>query len=180
MACPLRGHVTETVRDGPHSLGRYPEALADLTRAIDLGAGSARTIAFRGEAYRMMEQYEQALADFSRAVDLDPGNSWAVGSRGQACQALGRHDEALADFSRAIELGADQAWIMASRGETYLAMGRTRKHAPTMPGPPNSTPGTSRRKVQDLSRIQHDHASFRQTVRAHLRGRVPVFLREDA
>ena len=53
-------------------MGRYDEALADFTRAIELDPEDAWTIASRGETYRLMGRYDEALADFTRAIELDP------------------------------------------------------------------------------------------------------------
>jgi tetratricopeptide (TPR) repeat protein len=54
------------------AMGRYQDAVTDLSRAIDLDPGLAWAFAERGETYRRMERHEQALADFRRAIDLDP------------------------------------------------------------------------------------------------------------
>ena len=52
---------------------RYDEALADLTRAIELDPEKAWYVASRGRTYRLMERYDEALADFTRAIELDRG-----------------------------------------------------------------------------------------------------------
>ena len=64
-------------------MGRYEEALADFSRAIELDPGNAWAIAVRGETYREMERYEEALADLNRAIELDPGDGWAIAHRGE-------------------------------------------------------------------------------------------------
>jgi tetratricopeptide (TPR) repeat protein len=105
-------------------MGRYEEALADFTRAIDLNPEFDWAVASRGETYRAMGRYEEALADFTRAIDLNPKYHWAVASRGETYRLMGRYEEALADFTRAIDLNPKYDWAVASRGETYRAMGR--------------------------------------------------------
>ena len=55
------------------AMGRYEEALADFTRAIELDPADAWAIASRGQTYRLMGRYDEALADFTRAIELDPG-----------------------------------------------------------------------------------------------------------
>ena len=104
--------------------GRYDEAVADYSRAVELGPDDVEAISSRGETYRQMGRHDEAAADFTRAIELDPGDAWATGSRGQTYEAMGRLDEALADFTRAIELDPAQAWILSVRGETYRQMGR--------------------------------------------------------
>jgi tetratricopeptide (TPR) repeat protein len=58
---------------------RYDDALADLSRAIELGPNRIWAIAGRGATYREMERYDDALADFSRAIELDPSLSETLG-----------------------------------------------------------------------------------------------------
>jgi tetratricopeptide (TPR) repeat protein len=105
-------------------LPHFEEALADLTRAIELDPGLAWAIAGRGDTYRIMRRYEEALADFTRAIELDPGLAWAIADRGNTCRVMGRYEEALADLSRAIELDTENAWPVTRRGEAYWFMGR--------------------------------------------------------
>jgi len=52
--------------------GRFGDAPADFSRAIELDPGQAWIIGSRGETYRQMGRYEEALADLSRAVELGP------------------------------------------------------------------------------------------------------------
>jgi tetratricopeptide (TPR) repeat protein len=53
-------------------MGRYEEALAAFSRAIELDPDTAWLIGGRAAVYQLMGRYEEALADFSRAIDLDP------------------------------------------------------------------------------------------------------------
>ena len=53
-------------------MGRYEEAAADLTRAIELDPDSAWVIGTRGQVYQAMDRYEEAVADLTRAIELDP------------------------------------------------------------------------------------------------------------
>ncbi len=50
-------------------MGKFEDALADLSRAIELDDKDAWAIANRGETYRQMGKFEDALADLSRAID---------------------------------------------------------------------------------------------------------------
>jgi tetratricopeptide (TPR) repeat protein len=54
------------------AMERYDEALADLSRVIELDPSAGWALAARGETYRLMERYDEALADFNRAIELDP------------------------------------------------------------------------------------------------------------
>ena len=104
--------------------GRYNQALADYSRAVELDPSQAWAIGSRGQTYQAMERYDEALADYTRAIELDPSQAWAIASRGETYQLMGRYDEALADYTRAIELDPSQAWAFISRGPIYELMGR--------------------------------------------------------
>ena len=125
--------------------GRYEEALADLSRAIQLDSSRARLSLGRGQIYREMKRYTEALADFSNAIGLDPDRAWTFVVRGATYRETERYAEALADYSRAIELdpGGGDAFVL--RGETYRQMERPEdaladfnhvlNSTPVMPGP---------------------------------------------
>ncbi|WP_223280102.1 tetratricopeptide repeat protein [Nostoc sp. PA-18-2419] len=103
---------------------RYPEALEDFDRAIELDPEYAWAIACRGKTYRLMERYPEALEDFDRAIELDPKYAWAIKSRGETYRLMKRYPQALEDFDRAIELDPKYTWAIKSRGETYCLMER--------------------------------------------------------
>ncbi|MEH2005070.1 tetratricopeptide repeat protein [Nostoc sp.] len=103
---------------------RYPEALQDFDRAIELNPKYAWAIASRGETYRLMERYPEALQDFDRAIELNSKYTWAIASRGETYRSIKRYPEALQDFDQAIELDPKSDWVIASRGETYRSIKR--------------------------------------------------------
>ncbi|MEH1905399.1 MAG: tetratricopeptide repeat protein [Nostoc sp.] len=103
---------------------RYPEALQDFDRAIELNPKYAWAIASRGETYRLMERYPEALQDFDRAIELNSKYTWAIASRGETYRSIKRYPEALQDFDQAIELDSKSDWVIASRGETYRSIKR--------------------------------------------------------
>ncbi len=105
--------------------GRYDEALADYTRALELDPGDVWALVNRGQTYRAMERHDEALCDLSQAIELNPSSAWAPVNRGQTYQAMKRYDEALADYTRALELDpSDAATFLALRGGTYQDMKR--------------------------------------------------------
>ena len=109
---------------GYRNRGRYEEALADFTHALELNPDINRAIGGRAETYRLMGRYEEALADFTLALELDPDDAWAMSGQGLTYRAMGRYEEALAAFTCALEINPDYAWAMSGRGLTYRAMGR--------------------------------------------------------
>ncbi len=106
-------------------LDRHEDALADLTRAMELDPElAAEILPKRGEIFRLLGRYEEALVDLDRATELDPQDATALGSRGAAYLGLDRHEDALADLDRAIEMIPGYAFALAIRGELYLALDR--------------------------------------------------------
>jgi tetratricopeptide (TPR) repeat protein len=85
-------------------LGRYDEALACFSRALDYVPDDAVALGGRGDAFRLLGRNAEALADLTRAIELDPDLPGAHASRGAVYQALGRDEEACADLARAAEL----------------------------------------------------------------------------
>ncbi|WP_375468619.1 tetratricopeptide repeat protein [uncultured Nostoc sp.] len=103
---------------------RYPEALQDIDRAIELNPKLDWAIARRGETYRSMKRYPEALQDFDRAIELNPKYDWAIALRGLTFCLMERYPEALEDFDRAIELNPKLDWSIGHRGLTYHSMKR--------------------------------------------------------
>ncbi|MEH2328248.1 tetratricopeptide repeat protein [Nostoc sp.] len=98
---------------------RYPEALQDFDRAIELNPKDDWVIASRGQTYRSMKRYPEALQDFNRAIELNPKDDWALTNRGEIYRLMKRYPEALQDFNRAIELNPKDDWAIALRSVTY-------------------------------------------------------------
>src|SRR5262249_24379560 len=84
-------------------LGRYPEAVEDYTRALEL-VPDGDTYQHRAWAYYFSDAWKLALRDFSRAIELDPRASDAHTGRGLACIALGDYRGAITDAEVALRL----------------------------------------------------------------------------
>jgi tetratricopeptide (TPR) repeat protein len=108
-------------------LGQQDEALADLSRAIELDPKHANAWNKRGLVYLSLGQQDKALADFARAIELDPKNATAWNNRGLVYAELGQEDKALADNARAIELDPKNARAWNNRGRVYYKLGQDDK-----------------------------------------------------
>jgi tetratricopeptide (TPR) repeat protein len=82
-------------------LGKYPEAVEDYTRALEL-APDADAYQHRGWAHFFSEAWKLALRDFSRAIELDPAAGDAYTGRGLARVMLGDYRGAVADAEAAL------------------------------------------------------------------------------
>jgi tetratricopeptide (TPR) repeat protein len=100
--------------------GLATQAVADLSKAIELGSREASVWSNRGAAYlNYLHEYDKALADVSKAIDLEPDNASFWRNRGIAHGNLRQVDKAIADHSKAIELKTDFAEAWDSRGAVY-------------------------------------------------------------
>jgi tetratricopeptide (TPR) repeat protein len=119
--------------------GRYDEALADLTKAIELDGEDVFALTSRGETYGMQGRYDEALDDFNAAIALGGGSgSLCFLYRGVTHGMQGRYDEALNDFNTAlardgsvvlddlnknIALDGNNVFALISRGVRYRLLG---------------------------------------------------------
>jgi serine/threonine protein kinase/Flp pilus assembly protein TadD len=102
-------------------LGKYTEALADYSRAIELNPNHFSTWYNRAVVHRRLGQWQEAVRANDKAIGLNPQSAAAWGDRGIAHAALGQFDKAFADFSKALQLdpknaGANNAfsWFLAN------------------------------------------------------------------
>jgi tetratricopeptide (TPR) repeat protein len=86
-------------------LGQYEAAVADLDRAIELGAGAAARVD-RGSVQAQLGRFDQAREDALEAIRLDDSDPRAYLLQGMVEQLQrGDRDAACAAWARACELG---------------------------------------------------------------------------
>ena len=94
-----------------------PEAaLADLDRAIELGADGERVHRCRAQTPWEAGDSAGALAEAETAVELGPDEPFAHAVLGNILDQLGRADETLVEYDRAIELDPEFAFAYHNRG----------------------------------------------------------------
>jgi tetratricopeptide (TPR) repeat protein len=110
-------------------LNQLENAIADLSKTIQLDPNNGSAPYSRGHAYRGLRQWDKALADFSGLIGLYPhiGENWL--SRGQTYHQMGQLDKAVADFSQAIQRSPtlNTAWM--DRGRIYAKRGQWKEAA---------------------------------------------------
>jgi tetratricopeptide (TPR) repeat protein len=104
--------------------GRYQEALADNSRAIELQPNDPRAWYNRGNRYWELRQPDQAIADYTRAIDLDPTLAQAWNNRGILHLDKGEAEKAVADLTRAVKLDATLVFAWHNRGTAHGKLGR--------------------------------------------------------
>jgi tetratricopeptide (TPR) repeat protein len=82
-------------------LGKYPEAVEDYTRALEL-APDPDIYQHRGWAHLFSDAWKLALRDFSKAIEQDPTSSDAYTGRGLAQVMLGDYRRGVVDAEAAL------------------------------------------------------------------------------
>jgi len=59
-------------------MGRYEQALANLTKLIEFETNNVFALRYRGETYYMMKKYEESLADLSKLLEINTNDMWAL------------------------------------------------------------------------------------------------------
>jgi tetratricopeptide (TPR) repeat protein len=115
--------------------GALEQAIAEYSKAEELGSISPLVWRERGDAYYQAHQYEKAIAHHSKAIELAPSQPMFWADRGFDYMELRRYGQALPDLSKAIELAPKQsspnifqgAGVWHSRGHAYMALGDPEK-----------------------------------------------------
>jgi tetratricopeptide (TPR) repeat protein/serine/threonine protein kinase len=124
---PVHAHAYYCRANAYSRLHRYPEALADSTRAIELEPKFAPAWNNRGAYYAALGQWDKAIADYSRAITRHPKYAVARHNRGFAHCALGRPDKAVTDFTRVIAVDPRHVAAWNNRGWAYHELGQYAK-----------------------------------------------------
>ena len=124
LAQQLRGLSYKWRGMSCHAVGRYEDAIADHTRAIELEPENAEYYDSRSVSYHAVGRYDEAIADCTRAIELQPENAEYYHSRGMSYHAAGRYEEAVTDKTRAIELEPGNAEYYDSRSVSYHSAGQ--------------------------------------------------------
>lgn len=113
--------------------GRYDEAIAELTKAIELNPRLQAAYYNRGSVYlerakkvyierakkgeydKAIADFDNAIADFSKAIELNPSDVDSYSQRGGTYTAKGEYELAAADFNKIIEISKDPAAIERAR-----------------------------------------------------------------
>src|ERR1044071_5770891 len=59
-------------------MGRYEQALANLTKLLEFDTSNSFALRYRAETYYMIEKYEESLVDLNKLLKIDPNEVWAL------------------------------------------------------------------------------------------------------
>ncbi|MCA8999971.1 MAG: tetratricopeptide repeat protein [Planctomycetaceae bacterium] len=104
-------------------LGKFPEAEADLNKAIQISPSHLASHMLLAEFAAKTGDADSASAAYTRVVQQFPTNPVVFNNRGMFYQSVGRAADAINDFNKAIQL--DNQFIPAyiNRGYAYLEAG---------------------------------------------------------
>lgn len=119
-------------------MGRYEDALADFTAAIDEPPALPQWYLNRAAAFQKLGRYEEALSDLNQVVPLMSGSVGAHLDRGMCWRALGQkyeaegrtnqarqsYESAVRDFTSALAIASDPVPLHQVRADVLLALGR--------------------------------------------------------
>ncbi|WP_454886763.1 DUF3857 domain-containing protein [Sphingomonas oryzagri] len=105
-------------------LGRYPEAVDRLTKAIALDPKNAIALADRGVARAGLDQRDAAKADLDAAAAIDPRNYVVFQGRGLLAERTKQPQEAIDQFSAALAVQPDSKFALWHRAIAYHALGK--------------------------------------------------------
>jgi tetratricopeptide (TPR) repeat protein len=116
------GHPSESAYRGRGlaraELGRYPGAIEDFTKALDLKPTGA-VQAYRGWMHLAVDSPKLALRDFELAIELDPRSGDAYCGRGIVLASQGRFAEAAQDAAEAIRHGPASPRLFYNAARIY-------------------------------------------------------------
>ena len=108
-------------------MGMIEEALADMSKCIELSQGNASAYyqGMRAHIYRCAGQYAEAINDLNVFVDKYPTRAYGYYARGWCKELSGDDSAALGDYNDGIAVDEDYPYIYLMRGEIYLKRGMT-------------------------------------------------------
>lgn len=106
-------------------LGRWPEAEADLVRALQLEPGDASLLNYLGFSYVDRGQnLNEAIGMIRRALEQEPDSGFIIDSLGWAQYRMGRYELATQYLERAVEIEPGDPVLNDHLGDAYWQTGR--------------------------------------------------------
>ena len=59
-------------------MGRYEQALAELTRLLEFDSSNSFALRYRAETYYMIKKYEESFADLNKLLKINANETWAL------------------------------------------------------------------------------------------------------
>ena len=112
---------------GLASVGRLPEALAELEIARELEPTSVIIRANIGFTLYRARRYDEAVEELRNCVALAPESAYARYRLGQAMQETGQHAQALDQYAAMLQLPGAEVQALVGKGNALAACGRVQE-----------------------------------------------------
>ena len=106
------------------AMGRFPEALEQMARALELDPLSMAINTGLGHVLYLARQYERAIDQYRRSLEIDPAFATAHLWFGRPFLETGRFEEAIREVERAVELTNGSTMALAVLAHTLASAGR--------------------------------------------------------
>jgi tetratricopeptide (TPR) repeat protein len=106
-----------------HRQKSYPEALDELSKAIDVDPKNAEAHYWRGRTLVSLGRLDEGVGDFKTAVRLKPDYSEAYDHLGWLAARQGQVNEGIAYLTKSIELKPQHAWAFYTRSRLFFSKG---------------------------------------------------------
>jgi len=103
--------------------GKWNEAVAEYTKAIEIAPKLAEAYNNRASAYTENGDYAKAIADCNKVIEMDPESVVAYYNRSIAYLYNRQYENALNDCDKILEMGLNSPWVYYHRGMAYIGMG---------------------------------------------------------
>ena len=103
-------------------LGEYPDAIDELSRAIELDPDEVALFSFRADLYRSAGMYSKAIADYTASIEKDPSYGIYYYSRGRCYARCGDGERAMEDYNTGIDLEKNYPPLYLRRGIEYTKL----------------------------------------------------------
>lgn len=110
---PDRGRLNDKLK------GKYKQAIADYTKAIEINPRYADAYNSRGLAYASRNDFSHAETDLSHALEINPWLVGAYNNRGFLYDYSGEYDKSIADYTQALKINPNYAQAYYNRALAY-------------------------------------------------------------
>ena len=103
---------------------KYEEAVASITKGIELGANQAYSHNSLGNVYYDQGKLDKAIAAYQKAIELDPKDAYPHNGLGLVYEKQGNYDQALTAYQKAVEVNPEWATPHTNLGDVYRKQGK--------------------------------------------------------
>lgn len=104
--------------------GKYEDAVAQFTSAIQLNPTDISGYIARGGAYENLDKFQESYDDYEKARVFDPKNVDVLFLLGRVCNKMGKYEESLKHLNYASKIAKREGKIYPEKVKTLIALER--------------------------------------------------------